>query len=58
MIVVTFTPHVSRARYVLGKCWGGEILVVDARPHVSIGRWVYNYLYQSAGYVKAFAEDC
>ncbi|WP_280316476.1 YdcF family protein [Nocardia wallacei] len=58
VIVVTFTPHVSRARYVLGKCWGGEILVVDARPHVSIGRWAYNYLYQSAGYVKAFAEDC
>ncbi len=58
VIVVTFTPHVSRARYVLGKCWDGEILMVDARPRVSIGRWAYNYVYQSAGYVKALAEDC
>ncbi|MQY23571.1 hypothetical protein NRB20_67020 [Nocardia sp. RB20] len=58
VIVVTFTPHVSRARYVLGKCWGGEILVVDAHPPISFGRWAYNFLYQSAGYVKAVTEDC
>ncbi|WP_067671360.1 YdcF family protein [Nocardia miyunensis] len=58
VIVVTFTPHVSRARYVLGKCWGGEILMVDAHPPISFGRWAYNFLYQSVGYVKAVTENC
>jgi uncharacterized SAM-binding protein YcdF (DUF218 family) len=58
VIVVTFTPHISRARYVLGKCWGGAILMVDPRPHLSLGRWAYNFVYQSAGYAKAVTEDC
>ncbi|MCC3317789.1 YdcF family protein [Nocardia africana] len=58
VIVVTFTPHISRARYVLGRCWGGEILLVDAHPHIGVARWAYQYLYQSSGYVKAAFEDC
>ncbi|RDI63198.1 YdcF family protein [Nocardia pseudobrasiliensis] len=58
VIVVTFTPHVSRARYVLGKCWGGELLVVVAHPRISPLRWAYQYVYQSAGYVKAAVETC
>ncbi|MBF6329009.1 YdcF family protein [Nocardia transvalensis] len=58
VIVVTFTPHVSRARYVLGKCWDGEILIVVAHPRISPLRWAYQYLYQSAGYVKAAVEAC
>jgi uncharacterized SAM-binding protein YcdF (DUF218 family) len=58
VLVITFTPHVSRARYILGKCWGGSILMLDARPHISLGRWAYNYIYQSAGYIKAATEDC
>ncbi|WP_324194639.1 YdcF family protein [Nocardia terpenica] len=58
VIVVTFTPHVSRARYILGKCWGGQILVVDPRPHLSPARWAYNFAYQSAGYVKAAFRGC
>ncbi|WP_433681402.1 YdcF family protein [Nocardia sp. CA-119907] len=58
VIVITFTPHISRARYVLGKCWDGELLMVDPQPHISIRRWVYDYVYQSAGYLKALFEDC
>ncbi len=58
VIVVTWTPHISRARYVLGKCWDGEILLVDAHPPISLGRWVYNFAYQSVGYAKAAVEDC
>ncbi|WP_216911619.1 YdcF family protein [Nocardia noduli] len=58
VIVVTFTPHISRARYILGKCWSGEILFVDAAPGLSVARWAYDYVYQSAGYAKAFVEDC
>ncbi|MEV0249492.1 YdcF family protein [Nocardia sp. NPDC050712] len=58
VIVVTFTPHISRARYILGKCWAGDMLFVDPRPHLSVVRWAYDYLYQSAGYLKAALEDC
>jgi len=58
VIVVTFTPHISRARYVIGKCWDGELLFVDPRPELSVARWAYDYLYQSAAYVEAFFEDC
>lgn len=58
VIVVTFTPHISRARYVIGKCWDGEVLFVDPRPELSVFRWAYDYLYQSAAYVEAFFEDC
>jgi uncharacterized SAM-binding protein YcdF (DUF218 family) len=58
IIVVTFTPHISRARYVLGKCWDGEVLMVDAHPRISLARWAYNYIYQSAGYIKTVFEDC
>ncbi len=28
VIVITFTPHISRARYVLAQCWSGDILMV------------------------------
>ena len=58
VLVVTFTPHISRARYILGKCWSGEILLLDARPSIGIGRWAYQYLYQTAAYVEAAFEDC
>ncbi|MEU4315433.1 YdcF family protein [Nocardia sp. NPDC024068] len=58
VIVVTFTPHISRARYVLGKCWDGQLMFVDTRPRLSVPRWAYDYVYQSAGYVKAMFENC
>ncbi|MGK8502246.1 YdcF family protein [Nocardia asiatica] len=58
VIVVTFTPHISRARYILRKCWDGELLFTDPEPTLSIPRWAYDYAYQSVGYVKAFFEDC
>ncbi len=58
VIVITFTPHISRARYILGKCWGGELVMLDPRPRLSVARWAYDYAYQSVGYIKAFAEDC
>ncbi|MEU4340037.1 YdcF family protein [Nocardia sp. NPDC023852] len=58
VIVVTFTPHISRARYIIEKCWDGELLFADPEPHLSALRWGYDYVYQSVGYIKAFFEDC
>lgn len=58
VIVVTFTPHISRSRYILGKCWPGELLFADPRPHLTPARWAWDYAYQSAGYAKAWFVDC
>lgn len=58
VIVVTFTPHISRARFILEKCWDGELLFTDPEPDLSVLRWGYDYVYQSVGYIKAFFEDC
>ncbi|MFD6155057.1 YdcF family protein [Nocardia sp. NPDC060256] len=58
VIVVTFTPHISRARYILEKCWPGELLFADPEPRLSVARWTYDYVYQSAGYLKAAFEGC
>ncbi|MEV6277305.1 YdcF family protein [Nocardia sp. NPDC051832] len=58
VIVVTFTPHISRARYILQKCWPGDLRFADPRPDLSPARWAYDYVYQSAAYIKAYFEDC
>lgn len=58
IIVVTFTPHVSRARYIIGKCWDGELLMVPNRENITPGDWPYNFVYQSAGYARALFENC
>ncbi|MFE6859749.1 YdcF family protein [Nocardia sp. NPDC057668] len=56
IIVVTFTPHISRARYILGKCFDGELTMVASPTPTGPRFWSWMYLRQSAGYLKAFAE--
>ena len=58
VIVVTFTPHVSRARYIIDKCWDGELLMIPNPQSITVGEWAYNYVYQSFGYARALFEDC
>lgn len=56
VIVVTFRPHISRARYILEKCFGGELVMV-ANPTPIVGRrWAYEYVYQTAGYIRAVLQ--
>mgnify|MGYP001577322855 CR=1 FL=1 len=57
-IVVTFTPHLSRARYIIGKCWDGELLMVEKPADLAPAVWGYNFVYQSFGYARALFEDC
>ncbi|MBT0565913.1 YdcF family protein [Williamsia sp. CHRR-6] len=56
-MVVTFTPHVARAEYIVGRCFTGDLRVIDYSPHLSPYYWGYMYLYQTAGFVRAFAQD-
>ncbi len=59
VIVVTFRPHISRARFILQRCFPGELIMVASPADISPARWIYEYIYQSAGYVKAaFSPDC
>ena len=53
VIVVTWRPHISRARFILERCFGGDLVMVASPAHISAARWAFQYLYQTAGYVRA-----
>ncbi|MFE7801294.1 YdcF family protein [Nocardia sp. NPDC057440] len=54
IIVVTYTPHVSRARYIVSKCFGGELTMVASPSDSGVKFWTWMYVRQSAGYLRAF----
>lgn len=56
VIVVTFRPHISRARFIVEQCFKGELIMVASPAHVSPMRWVWEYIYQTAGYVRAVLD--
>lgn len=59
VIVVTFMPHISRARYVLERCFDGDLMMNDSEVELSLADWAWNYAYQTAGYVRAALQsDC
>jgi uncharacterized SAM-binding protein YcdF (DUF218 family) len=59
VIVVTFRPHISRARYILAQCFTGNLIMIASPSHISPARWAYQYVYQTAGYAwAAFDRDC
>ncbi|WKG13128.1 YdcF family protein [Nocardia sp. PE-7] len=57
IIVVTFTPHVSRARYIVEKCYDGEITMVASPSDSGVEFWSWMYVRQSAGYIRAFVNQ-
>jgi uncharacterized SAM-binding protein YcdF (DUF218 family) len=56
VIVVTFRPHISRARFILEQCFDGDLVMVNSRDLESIQSWVAEYFYQTAGYVRAVLQ--
>ncbi|SNT30856.1 YdcF family protein [Rhodococcoides kyotonense] len=58
VVVVTSTPHISRARYIIGKCWDGQVTYVASTTDRNIFEWAWEYVYQTAGYARAVFEDC
>ena len=59
VIVVTFRPHVSRARFILQQCFDGSLVMVASPADLSVPRWAYEYVYQTAGYLRAVVQpDC
>jgi uncharacterized SAM-binding protein YcdF (DUF218 family) len=53
VIVVTFRPHISRARYILGRCFDGELVMAESPADLSPGYWVWTYAYQTGAYIRA-----
>ena len=53
VIVVTFRPHISRARFVLEQCFDGDLVMVASPAQISFVRWIFEYIYQTAGYLRA-----
>ncbi|WP_245672913.1 YdcF family protein [Aldersonia kunmingensis] len=53
VIVVTFTPHISRARWILERCYDGELIMSESPSVKGFAYWVNNYIYQTAGYIRA-----
>lgn len=53
VIVVTFTPHISRARYILEQCFDGNLIMVASPKDLSPADWAFEYAYQTAGYIRA-----
>jgi len=59
VIVVTFRPHIARARLIFERCFSGDVTMAVSPVDISTTQWVYEYFYQSAGFVKALVgEDC
>jgi hypothetical protein len=56
VIVVTFRPHISRARFILKQYFDGDLIMVESPAHLSIAQWAFQYVYQTAGYVRAVLQ--
>lgn len=53
VIVVTFRPHISRARFILERCFSGDLIMVESPSELTRSDWAYEYAYQTAGFIRA-----
>ena len=51
-IVVTRTPHVTRTQLLMDRCVDGDVNVVGRSTGMTPLDWAYQYLYQTAAFVK------
>jgi len=56
VMVVTFRPHISRARFILQRCFDGELVMVASSTNLSLPGWAYQYVYQTAGYLRTVLQ--
>ncbi|CAN5390507.1 hypothetical protein BH09ACT6_BH09ACT6_17090 [soil metagenome] len=57
--VITFRPHVNRARTIIGRCFSGDLDMVAVTTPLSPLDWAYQFVYQSAALIKvALTPDC
>ena len=51
--VTTSVYHLSRSRMIVGRCFDGTLLMLPSGEHTSAAKWAYEWVYQTAGFVKA-----
>lgn len=58
VVVVTAVFHISRARWIIERCYDGRLsmTVPDSQP--SPLQWIYQYAYQIGAYAKASVVGC
>jgi uncharacterized SAM-binding protein YcdF (DUF218 family) len=56
VIVLTGTPHISRARYIIQRCFTGDLMMAKSESDLSLLDWAWSYVYQTAGYVRAVLQ--
>lgn len=55
-IVSTVTPHVTRTRMLMGRCIPSGVQVLGVDDALTVGEWLWQFAYQSGGFVKAIVE--
>jgi uncharacterized SAM-binding protein YcdF (DUF218 family) len=53
VMVVTSRYHVSRARFIIGRCYSGQLLMTPPDGTISLRQWGYEFLYQTGAFAKA-----
>lgn len=58
--VITFTPHISRTRLYLDRCFDGNAIVLNGGTPLTERDEIYQYFYQVGGFAKAvtLTSDC
>ena len=59
IIVVTIRPHLWRAKYILENCFRADYVMTPIPEPLSPQVWAFQYVYQTAGWVRAALQpDC
>lgn len=57
VVVITQTPHITRARLLLERCWGGRVMMVSSGEPHDLGDWIYEYVYQTGAFAKVLVDQ-
>ena len=59
LVLVTSTPHVTRARMLLERCYSGTLQVTDATPRQDVPGWLVAIAHEWGGLAESIVErDC
>ena len=57
VIVLTRTPHISRARFIVQRCFDGDVMMGWAGTDHWPMEWAWSYVYQTLGYIRAALQS-
>jgi uncharacterized SAM-binding protein YcdF (DUF218 family) len=57
VIVLTDAPHISRARYIIQRCFDGDLMMRKSETDLSPLEWAWSYAYQTAGFIRAALQS-